>query len=86
MKTIPGLSNVGRILRLFAYGFQSVILVLNLNQIGLKILRIGLLLPLTLFGDTVISLWIRSNADDIPQMDLPTDIEKIIYNIYEISW
>jgi MFS family permease len=54
-----------RILRLFAYGFLSVILGLYLSQLGLSEINIGLLLTLTLLGDTVISLWITTNADRI---------------------
>ena len=54
-----------RILRLFAYGFLSVILALYLSQLGLSAVNIGLLLTLTLLGDTVISLWITTNADRI---------------------
>jgi MFS family permease len=52
-----------RIVRLFAYGFLSVVLVLYLAQLGLGEGQIGLLLTLTLIGDTVISLWITTNAD-----------------------
>jgi MFS family permease len=71
MKTIRGLSNDGRllfsarILRLFAYGFLSIILALYLKQVGLNNVSIGLLLTLTLVGDTVIYLWITTNADRI---------------------
>ncbi len=54
-----------RILRLFAYGFLSVILALYLSQLGLSEVNIGLLLTLTLLGDTVISLWITTHADRI---------------------
>ncbi len=54
-----------RIARLFAYGFLSVVLVLFLAQVGLSDGQIGLLLTLTLVGDTVISLWITTNADRI---------------------
>jgi MFS family permease len=54
-----------RIARLFAYGFLSVVLVLYLAQVGLNETQIGLLLTLTLIGDTVISLWITTNADRI---------------------
>jgi len=54
-----------RIARLFAYGFLSVILVLYLAQAGLKETQIGLLLSLTLIGDTLISLWITTSADRI---------------------
>ena len=52
-----------RILRLFAYGFLSIILALYLGQLGLDEARIGLLLTLTLLGDTAISLWITTSAD-----------------------
>jgi len=54
-----------RIVRLFAYGFLSVILVLYLAELGLKETEIGLLLTLILIGDTLISLWITTNADRI---------------------
>lgn len=54
-----------RILRLFAYGFLSVILMLYLAEVGLGENRIGLLLTLTLIGDTVISLAITTTADRI---------------------
>ncbi len=36
-----------------------------LAQVGLKESQIGLLLTLTLLGDTVISLWITTNADRV---------------------
>lgn len=54
-----------RLVRLFAYGFLSVVLVLYLAQVGLSETSIGLLLTLTLAGDTVVSLWITTNADRI---------------------
>ncbi len=54
-----------RMVRLFAYGFLSVVLVLYLAQVGLTTTQIGLLLTLTLVGDTVISLWITTRADQI---------------------
>ncbi|MEZ4614648.1 MAG: MFS transporter [Caldilineaceae bacterium] len=54
-----------RTVRLFAYGFLSVVLVLYLAQIGLSETQIGLLLTLTLVGDTLISLWITTSADRI---------------------
>ena len=54
-----------RIARMFAYGFLSVVLALYLAQAGLKETQIGLLLTLTLVGDTAISLWITTNADRI---------------------
>ena len=49
--------------RLFAYGFLSVVLVLYLSEAGLSEGRIGLLLSLTLLGDTALSLWITTRAD-----------------------
>jgi MFS family permease len=52
-----------RLVRLFAYGFLAVVLVLYLAQTGLSEASIGLLLTLTLIGDTVISLWLTTRAD-----------------------
>jgi MFS family permease len=52
-----------RIIRLFGYGFLSVILVLYLVQVGLSEQEVGLLLTLTLLGDAAISLWITTSAD-----------------------
>jgi MFS family permease len=52
-----------RIVRLFAYGFLSVVLVLYLAQAGLSDQEIGWLLTWTLVGDAVISLGIASMAD-----------------------
>jgi MFS family permease len=54
-----------RIARLFAYGFLSVILVLYLVSLGFSEVKIGMLLTLTLVGDTLVSLWITVNADRI---------------------
>jgi MFS family permease len=54
-----------RIVRLFAYGLISVVLVLYLASVGLNDKQIGLLLTLTLVGDVVISLWITTHADRI---------------------
>jgi MFS family permease len=52
-----------RALRLFAYGFLAVVLVLYLSEAGLSEVRIGMLLSLTLLGDTALSLWITTHAD-----------------------
>jgi len=52
-----------RIVRLFCYGFLSVVLALYLAQIGLAETQIGLLFTLTLFGDAGISLWLTTSAD-----------------------
>jgi len=54
-----------RIVRMFAYGFLAVVLMLYLVQVGLSETQIGLLLTLTLLGDTFISLWITTTADRI---------------------
>lgn len=56
---------VTRMARMFAYGFLAVVLVLYLDRIGLSTKRIGLLLTLTLIGDTLVSLWITTIADRI---------------------
>ncbi len=54
-----------RIVRLFAYGFLSVVLALYLAQVGLATTQIGMLFTLTLIGDAGISLWITTSADRI---------------------
>jgi MFS family permease len=69
--TLPvgGLGHDGRLLflsrsiRLFGYGFLAVVLVLYLAALGLDGNRIGILLALTLLGDTVVSLWLTTHAD-----------------------
>ncbi len=52
-----------RVVRLFAYGFLSVVLVLYLIKVGLSEVQVGLLLTLTLVGDAAVSLWITTTAD-----------------------
>jgi MFS family permease len=54
-----------RTARLFAYGLLSVVLVLYLIELGLSEGQVGLLITLTLAGDTLISLWITTHADRI---------------------
>ena len=54
-----------RAARMFGYGFLAVVLVLYLASIGLDEAAIGVLLTLTLAGDTVISLWLTTRADRI---------------------
>src|SRR4051794_6557970 len=54
---------VTRVVRMFAYGFLSLILVLYLAEVGLGDPQIGLLLTMTLLGDTALSLWITTTAD-----------------------
>ncbi len=56
---------VTRSVRLFAYGFLSVILALYLSRIGLSDAEIGLLVTLTLLGDAAISLLITTTADRV---------------------
>ena len=54
-----------RFLRLFAYGSLSVVLVFYLIGLGLSESQTGLLLTLTLAGDTVVSLYLTTRADRI---------------------
>src|ERR1044072_8262703 len=67
--SMRGLDGDGRSLfalrtaRMFAYGFLAVVLVLYLAAVGLDPLAIGIVLPFTLLGDTLISLWLTTNAD-----------------------
>ena len=70
-RTLTGLPPDGRLLlftrftRLFAYGALSVVLVLYLTALGMGTEQIGVLLTLTLLGDTVVSLWLSTRADRI---------------------
>ncbi len=52
-----------RTLRMFGYGFLAVALVLYLDALGLDAAAIGIVLSLTLVGDTLISLWLTTHAD-----------------------
>ena len=52
-----------RIVRLFCYGFLSVVLALYLIQVGLSEKTVGVLFSLTLAGDAGISLWLTTSAD-----------------------
>lgn len=52
-----------RSIRLFAYGFLSIVLALYLESIGLDRFQIGLLITLTLLGDAGVTLWITTTAD-----------------------
>ncbi|PYP15386.1 MAG: MFS transporter [Gemmatimonadetes bacterium] len=54
-----------RVTRLFAYGSLSVVLVFYLTSLGLSPSQTGLLLTLTLAGDTVVSLYLTTRADRI---------------------
>jgi MFS family permease len=65
MQRDTGILFATRIIRLFGYGFLSVILALYLSATGFSESRIGLLLTLTLAGDAIISLWLTTSADRI---------------------
>src|SRR5450759_438810 len=54
-----------RAVRMFGYGWASVVLVLYLAALGLPDPVIGLLLTLTLLGDAAISLWLTTHADRV---------------------
>src|SRR6266478_3189315 len=54
---------LSRMVRLFAYGFISPVLVIYLAELGLSHSQIGLLLTMTLVGDAAISLWLTIVAD-----------------------
>jgi MFS family permease len=56
---------VTRFIRLFAYGSLSVVLVFYLTDLGLSTAQTGVLLTLTLIGDTVISFYLTTRADRI---------------------
>ncbi|MGH2475569.1 MAG: MFS transporter, partial [Candidatus Limnocylindrales bacterium] len=69
--SLRGLGRDGRLLftlrtlRMFGYGFLAVVLVLYLAASGLDPVGIGLVLTLTLVGDTAVSLWLTTHADRI---------------------
>jgi len=54
-----------RCTRLFAYGGLSVVLVFYLTSLGLSTSQTGVLLTLTLVGDTAVSLYLTTQADRI---------------------
>ena len=54
-----------RSIRLFAYGGLSIVLVLYLVSLGLTESEVGLLLTGVLLGDTVVSLFLTTQADRI---------------------
>lgn len=56
---------LARATRLFAYGSLSVVLVLYLTGLGMTASQTGLLLTLTLVGDTAVSLWLSTRADRV---------------------
>src|SRR5207302_1361105 len=66
---LPALTRDGRLLfitrsvRLFAYGALAVVLVVYLTSSGVSASQTGLLLTLTLVGDTAVSLYLTTRAD-----------------------
>jgi MFS family permease len=56
---------LARSVRLFGYGLISIILVLYLAELGFAEWKIGVLLSLTLVGDTAVSLWVSTRADRV---------------------
>jgi MFS family permease len=70
-RAFPSLTRDARLLfttrglRMFGYGFVSVVLVLYLAALGIGTAAIGLLLTLTLAGDAAISLWLTTHADRV---------------------
>ncbi len=54
-----------RLVRMFAYGMLSTVLMLYLSAAGLDDERIGLLMTLTLLGDTAMTFWLSTRADRI---------------------
>ena len=66
---LPELDADGRLLfatrfvRMFAYGALSVVLVLYLVSLGMNEAQTGVLLTSTLLGDTLVSLYLTTQAD-----------------------
>ena len=56
---------LSRFARLFSYGALSVVLVFYLTGLGLSEAQTGMLLTLTLLGDTLVSLFLTTQADRI---------------------
>jgi MFS family permease len=54
---------ITRVIRLFSYGMLAVVLVFYLTDLGLTEPETGLLLTLTLAGDTAVSLALTTHAD-----------------------
>src|SRR5262245_36377514 len=54
-----------RVVRLFSYGFLSIILALHLAAVGMTDQQIGLLLTFTLVGDAALSLLVTQIADRV---------------------
>ena len=56
---------LARAVRMSGYGALGLVLVLYLASAGLDAGQIGILLTLTLVGDTLISLWLTTHADRV---------------------
>ena len=54
---------LARAVRMSGYGALGLVLVLYLTSAGLDAGQVGILLTLTLVGDTLISLWLTTHAD-----------------------
>jgi MFS family permease len=59
-----------RIIRLFAYGFVSVVLALYLAATGLSAVGVGAILTATLAGDIFVSLWVTMVADRVGRKNM----------------
>ena len=59
-----------RIIRLFAYGFISVVLALYLSATGLSASGVGAILSATLAGDILVSLWVTMVADRVGRRNM----------------
>ena len=59
-----------RIIRLFAYGFISVVLALYLAATGLSASGVGAILTATLAGDILVSLWVTLVADRVGRKNM----------------
>lgn len=59
-----------RIIRLFAYGFVSVVLALYLAATGLSAAGVGAILTATLAGDIFVSLWVTMVADRVGRKNM----------------
>jgi MFS family permease len=54
-----------RLVRLFAYGYLALVLGLYLKELHFDDWQIGVLLALTMLGDTAVSLWLTTVADRV---------------------
>ena len=59
-----------RAIRLFAYGFVSVVLALYLAATGLSATGVGAVLTATLLGDILVSLWVTVVADRVGRKNM----------------